>query len=77
MFSWCFLGVSCFFLAFFDIWAKNRIFWAENSVFKYFLKASKHVYVVFSECFMAFLALFDIWAENRIFEPSTVFLQIS
>ena len=65
-----------FFLAFLDIWAENRIFEPRTVFSKHFFKGSKHVYVVFSECFMAFLALFDIWAENRIFEPRTVFLQI-
>ena len=65
------------FLALFDIWAENRIFEPRTVFSKHFLKASKHVKVVFSECFMAFLALFDICAENRIFEPRNVFLQIS
>ena len=43
MFSWCFLGVSCFFLALFDIWAENRIFEPRTVFSKHFLKASKHV----------------------------------
>ena len=81
----CLVGVSgCFmffffffFLALFHIWAENSIFEPRTVFSKHFLKASKHVWVVFSECFMTFLALFDIWAENRIFEPRTVFLQIS
>ena len=52
-------------------------FWAENQIFKKFLKSLKTCLVGVFWVFHVFLALFDIWAENRIFEPRTVFLQIS
>ena len=77
MFSWCFLIVSCFFLALFDIWAENRIF-EPRTVFK--KRKFKSLLTCLGGVFWMFqsiLALFDIWAENRIFEPRTVFLQIS
>ena len=74
MFSWCFLSVSWFFLSIVRHLSREPDFWAENSVFKTFFKASKHVsLVLFSECFMAFLAMFDIWAENRILSQEPCF----
>ena len=49
-------------------------FWAENQIFKKFLKSLKTCLVgVFWVFHGFFLALFDIWAENRIFEPRTRF----
>ena len=48
-------------------------FWAENKIFKKFLKSLKTCLVGVFWVFHVFLALFDIWAENRIFEPRTVF----
>ena len=49
-------------------------FWAENQIFKKFLKSLKTCLVgVFWVFHGFFLALFDIWAENQIFEPRTVF----
>ena len=39
MFSWCFLGVSCFCLALFDIWAENRIFVPRTVFSKHFFKS--------------------------------------
>ena len=73
----CFVGVfwafQCIFLALFDIWAENRIFEPRTRFSRNSWKASKHVWLVFSGCFVFFLALFDIRAENRIFEPRTVF----
>ena len=53
-------------------------FWAENQIFKKFLKSLKTcllgLFLVFHGVF--FLALYDIWAENRIFEPRKVFQKI-
>ena len=76
VFSWCFLSVSKYFLALFEIWAEPN-FWAENRISKKILKKPQNM---FSWCFLSFkvfLALFDIWAENRMFEPRTGFSQIS
>ena len=42
-------------------------FWAENQIFKKFLKSLKTCLVGVFWVFHVFLALFDIWAENRIF----------
>ena len=76
VFSWSFLSVSKYFLALFDIWAKNRIFEPRTG----FSKILKKPQNMFSWCFLSFkvfLSLFHIWAENRMFEPRTGFSQIS
>ena len=53
MFSWCFLNFKVF-LALFDIWAENRMFEPRTGFSKIHLKASRHVYLVFSVCFKVF-----------------------
>ena len=70
MFCWCFK-------AFFSVvrhLSREPDFWAQNHIFKNFLKSLKTCLIgVFWVFHVFFLALFDIWAENRIFEPRTVF----
>ena len=76
MFRWCFLSVSWYFLALFDIYSREPDYWAENQIFKNFSKSLKTCLVgVFWE-FHGILALFDIWAENRIFQPRIGFKKI-
>ena len=41
MFRWCFLSVSWYFLALFDIYSREPDFWAENQIFKNFSKSLK------------------------------------
>ena len=54
----CLVGVfwvfQSIFLALFDIWAENRIFEPRTGFSKISWKASKHVQLVFSECFKVF-----------------------
>ena len=75
VFSWCFRSVSKYFLALFDIWAKNRIF-EPRTGFKKKLKYLKTCLGGVFWVFQGILALFDIYAENRIFEPRTGFSKI-
>ena len=75
----CFVGVfwvfQCIFLALFDIWAENRIFEPRTRFSRNSWKASKHVLLVFSGCFMFLFSIVrhlsrepDFWAENQIFK---------
>ena len=73
MFCWCFLGVSMYLFSIVRRLSREPDFWAENQIFKKFLKSLKTCLVGVFWVFHVFLALFDIWAENRIFEPRTVF----
>ena len=76
MFSWCFLSVSRYFLALFDIWAENRIFLAENQIFQEILKKPQNMFsLCFLECFMGFLSIVrhlsrepNFWAENSVYK---------
>ena len=76
MFRWCFLSVSWYFLALFDIYEQKTGFLSREPDFQEFLKKPQNM---FSWCFLSvswyFLALFDIWAENRIFQPRIRFLK--
>ena len=73
MFCWCFLGVSRYFFRIVRHLSREPDFWAENQIFKKFLKSLKTCLVGVFWLFHVFLALFDIWAENRILEPRTVY----
>ena len=74
VFSWCFLSVSKYFLALFDIWAEPD-FWTENRIFNKNLKKPQNM---FSWCFLDVSRYFSIFrnmccephfsAENRIFK---------
>ena len=74
MFSWCFLIVSYFFLALFDIWAENRIF-EPRTVFK--KRKFKSLLTCLGGVFWMFQSIFsivrhlswepDFWAKNRVF----------
>ena len=60
VFSWCFLSVSKYFLALFDIWVENRIF---KKFFKSLKTCSVCVFWVFRGIFST---VPHLWAENRI-----------
>ena len=74
MFTWCFLIVSCFFLALFDIWAENRIF-ELRTVFK--KRKFKSLLTCLGGVFWMFQSIFsivrhlswepDFWAKNCVF----------
>ena len=75
----CFVGVfwvfQCIFLALFDIWAENRIFEPRTRFSRNSWKASKHVKLVFSGCFMFLFSIVrhlsresDFCAENSVFK---------
>ena len=68
VFSRCFLSVSKYFLSIDRHLGREPDFWAENRIFKKFLKSLKACLVGVFWVFQGiFLALFDIWAENQIF----------
>ena len=72
MFSWCFLGVSCFFSIVRHL-SREPDFWAENSVFKTFFKSVLTCLGGVFWMLHGILALFDIWAENRILSQEPCF----
>ena len=68
VFSWCFLSVSKYILALFDIWAENRIFEPRTGF-------SKKPQNMFSWCVSRYFSIVrnlsrepHFWAENRIFK---------
>ena len=72
VFSWCFLSVSKYFLALFDIWAENRIFEPRTGSSK--KKALKKPENMFNWCFLSVSIVRhlsrepDFLAENQIFK---------
>ena len=76
MFSWCFLSVSKYFSIVRHL-GREPEFWAQNRIFKNFLKSLKTCLVGVFWVFQGILASFEICAENHIFEPRTRFSRIS